>query len=446
MLELTEQQKAIVASDSKTILVNAYAGSGKTATLMLLAEKFNNGIYLAFNKAIVNEVVDKLPSDWECKTFNSLGLSLVRKHYPNSTVNFYKYSGYSTKVAVDLVQKHISLAGDNTKKSWEYTCDHFHFDRKLISLAKPVLKKAKADTTQISGEDMLQYPIDNGWKTKKFDVVLVDECQDLNPQQLAFLDCIPTDRIVFVGDAFQAIYGFRGSDPYAIKNIINKYNPKEYDMTQSFRCPNEVIDEIKHIVPNVYSAKNGGSSTKVKPLAARYEDECFILSRTNNNLFKLAYKFIKNNDHFSIGTKFIKQLKTDLAKVCKNCKTLEDIRKNTIRDYDKELKKATRCGWSTNNIENKYDGLLYIIDSAEEVKDIPRFLKSLILHSNSSSKRKLMTIHGAKGLECEVVYFIKPSQCNMYKQKAKSKWERLQEDNLYYVACTRALNHLVFVE
>jgi superfamily I DNA/RNA helicase len=163
-------------------------------------------------------------------------------------------------------------------------------------------------------------------------------------------------------------------------------------------------------------------------------------------LFRLAYKFIKNNDHFSIGAKFITQLKTDLAKVCKNCKSLAEIRKNTMRDYEKALSKASNSSWSTTNIENKYDGLLYIIDSAKEVKDIARFLKSLILHSNSSSKRKLMTIHGAKGLESEIVYFIKPSQCGKYKEKAKSEWEKIQEDNLYYVACTRALNHLVFVE
>ncbi len=443
MLELTEQQKAIVTSNSKTILVNAYAGSGKTATLMLLAEKFNNGIYLAFNKSIINEIVGKLPSGWQCKTFNSLGLSLVKKHYPNSKVNFYKYNDYGNKTTVDLVNKHISMAGNNTTKSWQSTCDHFHIDRSRIDSAKQVLEKGKNNTSQISGEDMLQYPIDNDWKTKEFDVVLVDECQDLNPQQLAFLDCIPTKRIVFVGDANQSIYGFRGSDPYAIQNIIKKYKPVEYDMTQSFRCPNEVIDEIKHIVPNMYSDKNGGTSTKIKPVVADYEDECFILSRTNNNLFKLAYKFIKNDDHFSIGTKFITQLKTDLDKVCKKGKSIDDIRKSTVREYDMALNKARTNGWSTTSIENKYDGLLYIIDT---VKDIPSFLNSLILHSNSSSKRKLMTIHGAKGLESEIVYFIKPSQCNDYKEKAKSEWEKMQEDNLYYVACTRALNHLVFVE
>ena len=84
------------------------------------------------------------------------------------------------------------------------------------------------DPNEISADDMLQYPIDYGWKSKEYDIVLVDECQDLNPQQIAFLGCIPTKRVVFVGDINQAIYGFRGSDPYAIDKIKDTYNPIEY--------------------------------------------------------------------------------------------------------------------------------------------------------------------------------------------------------------------------
>ena len=77
---------------------------------------------------------------------------------------------------------------------------------------------------------MLQYPIDNGWKSKQYDIVLVDECQDLNPQQIAFLGCIPTKRVVFVGDVNQAIYGFRGSDPYAIEKIKRQTAAEGYNV------------------------------------------------------------------------------------------------------------------------------------------------------------------------------------------------------------------------
>jgi ATP-dependent exoDNAse (exonuclease V) beta subunit len=57
-----------------------------------------------------------------------------------------------------------------------------------------------------------------------------------------------------------------------------------------------------------------------------------------------------------------------------------------------------------------------------------------------------MTIHAAKGLETPTVYFIKPDTCAYFKEKSESQWEKQQEDNLYYVACTRALNKLVFTK
>ena len=89
--KVTKQQQIVIDSNEPTVLVNAVAGSGKTSTLMYLAEKYKNGIYLAFNKAIVKEVMPKLPVGWTCKTFNAFGLSLVRQHFPTSRVNFKKY-------------------------------------------------------------------------------------------------------------------------------------------------------------------------------------------------------------------------------------------------------------------------------------------------------------------------------------------------------------------
>jgi len=74
----TTQQQAIIDSTEPAILVNAVAGSGKTSILMQLAENYSKGVYLAFNKAIVKEVVPKLPLGWSCKTFNSFGLAILR--------------------------------------------------------------------------------------------------------------------------------------------------------------------------------------------------------------------------------------------------------------------------------------------------------------------------------------------------------------------------------
>ena len=68
---LTVQQQAVVDSNEPTVIVNAVAGSGKTATLMHLATRYRKGIYLAFNKAIVKDVVPKLPIGWlKCCAFS----------------------------------------------------------------------------------------------------------------------------------------------------------------------------------------------------------------------------------------------------------------------------------------------------------------------------------------------------------------------------------------
>jgi superfamily I DNA/RNA helicase len=445
-LNATQQQQTIIDSTNPTVLVNAVAGSGKTATLMMLANKYEKGIYLAFNKAIVKEVIPKLPMGWQCKTFNAFGLGIVKKHYPNSSVNFNKYVSKISGPASALATKHMCMNGNISMSSWESTCKHFTINNSHIIDAMKILKKGKANTSMISGEDMLQYPIDNGWKSDEFDIVLVDECQDLNPQQIAFLSCIPTKRIIFVGDAHQAIYGFRGSDPFALTKIRDMYDPFEYDMTQSFRCPKEVLKTVSRIVPNIFSTKEHGTVKHVDIHGVVFPGDCFIISRTNSSLIKLAYNFIKKNEHFSIGSAFITQVKRDLNKAFSTAESLHDVNINLQEAYEKELNKARRQQWSISNIEDKYTGLLAIVKLADSAEDIKKFVKNLAMHSNSASQRKLMTIHAAKGLENNDVYFINPGACEHFKKQTESAWEKQQEDNLYYVACTRALQNLTFVE
>ena len=416
---LTVQQQAVVDSNEPTVIVNAVAGSGKTATLMHLATRYRKGIYLAFNKAIVKDVVPKLPIGWQCKTFNAFGLAMTKKHYPYASVNFNKYNNLGVHPSAKaLVGKHMNMNGNISKDSWKETCDRFKVPYNFAAEAKDIMQEGQDNTNVLSGEDMLQYPIDNGWKSEEYEIVLIDECQDLNPQQIAFLTCIPTKRIVFVGDTNQAIYGFRGSDPYAMDRIREHYSPVEYELTESFRCPTELIATVKHIVPAITSNKTGGQIDSINGNAdIDFPDECFIT-----------------------------QLKKDLNRVFHGANSLTAMRDNVIKQYEKEITRAKGHKWSISGIENKYDSLLAIINVAKSPDDISAFVKNLAMHSDSASCRKLMTIHAAKGLESPTVYFIKADTCDYFKEKTDIQWEKQQEDNLYYVACTRALDKLVFVK
>ena len=79
-----EQENALVLSATgDTMKLIAYAGAGKTATLVLVANQMqkNNkkGLYLAFNKSIAIDAGKKLPISCEAKTFHSLALSATQK-------------------------------------------------------------------------------------------------------------------------------------------------------------------------------------------------------------------------------------------------------------------------------------------------------------------------------------------------------------------------------
>ncbi|RKQ84272.1 UvrD-helicase domain-containing protein [Brockia lithotrophica] len=59
-----------------------------------------------------------------------------------------------------------------------------------------------------------------------FEGVLVDEAQDLNPVQMALLrEIAPPEKLFFVGDVKQSIYGFRLAEPRLFLELYERYTP-----------------------------------------------------------------------------------------------------------------------------------------------------------------------------------------------------------------------------
>ena len=98
--ELSTYQKNIldnVNNSNTNLLVNAKAGSGKTSTLILIANNLikqnKKCLFLAFNKSIVDELSTKIINEnCQIKTIHALGLSflrsyLYRKHNTNYELN-----------------------------------------------------------------------------------------------------------------------------------------------------------------------------------------------------------------------------------------------------------------------------------------------------------------------------------------------------------------------
>lgn len=122
-----------------------------------------------------------------------------------------------------------------------------------------------------------------------YDLVLVDEAQDLNPANHAFLHrCVLAEAhhtvLCAVGDPAQAIYspaaiqsnpngsagcawidtirpvgsqpvpGFRGADPASMDTLRALFRPVELCLTCCFRCPRRVVAVATRLQPAIRAA------------------------------------------------------------------------------------------------------------------------------------------------------------------------------------------------
>jgi DNA helicase-4 len=86
-----------------------------------------------------------------------------------------------------------------------------------------------------------------------FDLILVDEFQDISYQRLKFLENLqrinPGSRIYCVGDDWQAIYGFAGSSAqYMIDFDKHFQSPERVDLVQNYRNPTEILDFASDVI------------------------------------------------------------------------------------------------------------------------------------------------------------------------------------------------------
>ncbi|MFM8388116.1 MAG: ATP-dependent helicase, partial [Actinomycetota bacterium] len=81
--------------------------------------------------------------------------------------------------------------------------------------------------------------------------LLVDEAQDMNPQQFEFLEALRGGRrdIFIVGDPLQAIYGWNGADPRLFDNLPQTLGGATVvHLRNNYRCSPVVVDAGLHVL------------------------------------------------------------------------------------------------------------------------------------------------------------------------------------------------------
>lgn len=482
-LQLSIRDAFISTEDN--LLIQARAGSGKTSTLVMLADAVlshfssKSAIFLAFNKSIATELETRLPSRCPAKTFHSLGFSELRqrqrslKSDPKKVMNIVEDLApgllYDDRATICRLVSTAKGAGVGIPpdaalipyppldyKTFEHFADNLSLEDteglsvdSAIRFAMQALKESNLNTSVIDFDDMIYFPVLRKLALSKYDIVFVDEAQDISALQRDFIRKIAR-RVIVVGDARQAIYAFRGADSNSMNEFKEEFSCHELPLSITYRCPTKIVNMAKTIVPDFEAREGAPEGTVTEALLQDFDwpsipSDAMVLCRNNKPLFDVVMKFLKIRKPFNVKGDFAADLKRFVKG--RKASNLKQLYQRIGTWMDKEIAKAESAGnyRKVEAIIDKGSTLQDIItdlmaDGKSEIAALSDFLDRITAATGGVT---FTSIHKAKGLEAEHVYFLKPEL--IPSRYAKSDGELAQEDNLYYVAITRTKSCLTFL-
>ena len=503
-------------------VVQAVAGSGKTTTIVgfsNLIPTTMNAIFLAFNKSIADELKERLPQHVQARTLNSLGFGILRKYVEETkvrnlppvrswtagnktwkiirdTFDRVEVSNYGKDIAflvakaksfgivsadlegqmVDGVEYRSANGLRDEKATWDHIVSHFghtldYASRdKVYAMASQVLSISIQTLALVDFDDQKYLPVvmfPNGkpMKARKFDAIIVDEVQDVNAIDilLARLSLKKNGVVMGVGDANQAIYGFRGASTDAVAKFASEFGCSELPLTVSYRCSKAVVNAARAVHETIEHADNapeglveGLDKYTSEVFSARNED--MVICRNNAPIVDFAYKLIRARVPVYVKGRDIGKGLISLV---------EQMKANNVSDLSSKLNiwVAQQTDIILSNDPDDEEAVERMLDRVATIKvfvehNVDGRVDSVIndiesLFNTSSSDKKesfdikgkvvLSTMHKSKGLEADHVFILNPGL--LYPRYiSEGTWQWDQEKNLEYVAITRAKTTLTYIE
>lgn len=482
----TPEQKSIfnhVKNRPENLLIEAYAGSGKTTTIVeavkLLPESLSI-TFLAFNKHIAEELREKLPSHVRCYTTYGLGTSAIKRKYKDNI----KFDEFKIDKLIKAKAKTWNL--DDEFKNEEDKLVYFSQLKKLVNacrltltlkpdflpyiserydigISKPedfkralkILDSATNDRTSYDFTDEIYLPaVDNSIWMFPQDVVFVDEIQDLNRCQIRIIEKIlkkdkvtgkTVGRLISVGDYYQGIYGFNYSDDKSFQWFRDYENTKALKLSYSFRCPKSVIEKANSIVPDIKALDNAADGVvRSGSVLAEAIGGDFVLCRTTKPLVKLFFELLSDHKKAYVRGSDIGLSLLDMIGNNKTKAKLVYYWDLKLMDMRRDLAKTgilnpqEHSGYT--NLEDRVETLFFLSDMSEDIFDLKMKIGSIFSDEHGEGI-VLSTVHKAKGSEADRVFIIRPDLIPLPTTRA---WQAVQEKNLEYVAITRAKHELIY--
>jgi hypothetical protein len=459
----TAEQQQIIEYEGSHLVVKAFAGCGKTSTLVGYAKQHSHLrlLYLAYNRAIRDEGASKFPKNVVCKTSHQLAwpefgsryqhkLSNLRltdiAQYLNtrnwtmikavqSTLNAYLSSACET---VDVIHAQAGMDEDDFIDASE------HYLQEIVDGARKLWEGMIDPSSKLSCvHDAYLKLFQLSRPTLPYDVILFDEAQDSNPVT-ASLVAGQSARKIFVGDKWQQIYRWRGAEN-ALDLQIEAGADVMY-LTESFRFGPMIAGAANVILRNQGEMRpliGRGARDRVLTSLPQGTRKYTVLNRTVVGVIQTAIDEVERGkiiywnggiEAYQISDiEDLYHLKKDKKDEITNRRLL-----NQFPSYDLYEQAAE---------EAKDPEMTRLVKILRDQMDIPRLLASLrknIALEPEEADVIVSTVHRSKGLEWDTVVLENdfPDLFNQDDRKLTEE-QRADELNLLYVACTRAKNELV---
>ncbi len=289
-MKLSQQQAAAVEHLGSPALVVAGAGSGKTRTLTArFARLMERGIdsrrilAITFTNKAAGEMKSRLIemtglNDTEfpwVRTYHSACYMILKKHgtklgYRMPVEIFSSYHQQKTIKEIALSQnidkKHApAILSEISRAKNSGNVDRYLDAMPLIMRSRTqgiyreyerILREKNAldfDNILCLARDLLRdYPEIKAEYRDKFQHILVDEYQDTNNLQEEITRLLLGHENLFcVGDDWQAVYGFRGSNVSHFLSFPEKYpKAKVFRLEQNYRSADEIVQLANGIIGN----------------------------------------------------------------------------------------------------------------------------------------------------------------------------------------------------
>lgn len=493
---LTNEQKSVVllACTGETFKVNAFAGTGKTTTILHAAEAFasNNKCYLAFNSSIAKEVKDLSIPGLQSYTIHQYARNQIIKkdsRYSEKLrapgVIYHWDSQFlqsaSKKFGVDIKEivicltiiRDFSTSTNNliilNRNSWEeikkWLADQIsstgdsgvkisHMSTILLEQCKEVFVNLATSLwnyivdpdnkdVQISFEIYLKFwamdPIHNDE-----DIFFIDESQDIDPVMFSALNKIKKQKI-WVGDSYQQIYRWRGAI-----NAMMEINGQALYLTQTFRFSQEICDLANFCLNKLGESKKLITFKKCMDTVI-VDQTRTILFRTNIKMYETAFSYAElGNKIFFPSYKSVdflwplKILCTNLI-FLKNGKSFKDNRLLKYKDFN-HLKASINNEDVDQDLVHAYKLTEKFLWNIDIVNAKFKNLETAMCKSPDSATVLMCTAHSAKGREWEYVEVAEDFEFFLKTSKDSNLGDFRDELMLFYVAITRAKRSIVNIK